>query len=166
GAGGQPRGVGRVLAVTHPVGRDVPGVADGQHVDVGGVTEGVDDLEGGGLLALEPEGVDRVDQGDRVVLGERPHDGQAVVEVAVHRHQGGPVDDRLGQFARGDLPGGQDDGAAQPGAGGVRGGGGGGVPGGGTHDELGVGGGHLRHGHGHAAVLEGAGGVGALDLDM
>src|SRR5690606_37335447 len=60
----------------------------------------------------------------------------------------------------------QDDGAAQPGAHRVGRRGGGGVAGGGADDHLGVGGGDLRHRHRHPAVLEGAGGVGALDLDV
>ena len=59
-------GVG-VLEVALPVRRDVAGVADRQHVHVGGVAEEVDDLERRGLLALEPHRVDRVDQRDRVV---------------------------------------------------------------------------------------------------
>ena len=56
-----------VLRVAQPVRRDVAGVADGQDVDVGGVAEEVDDLEGGGLLALEAHRVDRVHQRDGVV---------------------------------------------------------------------------------------------------
>ena len=59
-----------VLRVAHPVRRDVAGVADRQQVEVGGVAEEVDDLEGRGLLALEPDRVDRVDQRDRVVPGQ------------------------------------------------------------------------------------------------
>ena len=76
---------GRVVAEAHPVGADVAGVADrdGQHVRR--ATEVVADLEGGGLLALEAERVDRVDQGHRVVFlfGERAHDRERLVEVAV-----------------------------------------------------------------------------------
>ena len=64
-----------VLAVAQPVRRDVAGVADRQHVHVGGVAEEVDDLERRGLLALEPHRVDRVDQRDRVVA--RPARGRA-----------------------------------------------------------------------------------------
>ena len=39
-------------------------------VDVGRVAEGVDDLEGRGLLALDAGRVDLVDELDRVGLGE------------------------------------------------------------------------------------------------
>ena len=59
-----------VLRVAQPVRRDVAGVADRQQVVVGGVAEEVDDLERRGLLALEPDRVDRVDQRDRVVPGQ------------------------------------------------------------------------------------------------
>ena len=67
GAASRRRGV---LAVAPPVGGDVAGVADRQAVDVGRVAERVDDLERRGLLALDAGRVDRVDQLDRVGLGE------------------------------------------------------------------------------------------------
>ena len=56
-----------VLAVAHPVGGDVAGVADRQAVDVGRVAERRHDLERGRLLAVQPVDVDRVDQRHRVV---------------------------------------------------------------------------------------------------
>ena len=59
-----------VLGVTAPVGRDIPAVADRQDVQVRRVAEVVDDLEGRGLLPLDPDRVDRVDQGDRVGVGK------------------------------------------------------------------------------------------------
>ena len=59
-----------VLDVAHPVRGDVAGVADRQAVDVGRVAERLDDLERGGLLAVQPVEVDRVDQRHRVVLGQ------------------------------------------------------------------------------------------------
>ena len=77
-----------VLGVAAPVGRDVPGVADGQDVDVGGVPERVDDLEGRGLLTLDRGRVHRVDELDGVGLGELARDGEAVVEVALDLDEG------------------------------------------------------------------------------
>ena len=71
-----------VLGVAEPVRGDVAGVADRQQVVVGGVAEEVDDLERRGLLALEPDRVDRVDQGDREVPGQLLGEAEAVVEVA------------------------------------------------------------------------------------
>ena len=61
-----------------PVGADVAGVADRDGEDVGRPAEVVADLERAGLLALESERVDRVHEGDRMVvlLGERPDDAQ------------------------------------------------------------------------------------------
>ena len=92
-----------VLLVTLPVCGDVAGVADGQAVDVGSVAEGVDDLEGRRLLALDAGRVHRVDELDRVGLGELAGEGQAVVEVAVDLQQRRAVGDRLAQLAHRDL---------------------------------------------------------------
>ena len=74
----QPGGPARllVLEVALPVGGDVAGVAHRDAVDVGGVAERVDDLEGPGLLALDPVGVHRVDHGDRGPLAQLPDDGR------------------------------------------------------------------------------------------
>ena len=57
-----------------PVGGDVAGVADRDRQRPGRLAELLDDLEGGRLLALDPVGVDRVDELDRVLLGELADD--------------------------------------------------------------------------------------------
>ena len=68
-----------------PVGRDVAGVADGQAERVGGVAERVDDLEGGGLLALDAVRVDGVDERDRVLLGDPAGDaGRLAIMVNIN----------------------------------------------------------------------------------
>jgi hypothetical protein len=72
-------------------------------VEVGGVPEQVDDLEGSGLLALQPDRVDGVDERDGVVPGEPLGHLEAVVEVAAHHDDLGAVQDRLGHLAGGDL---------------------------------------------------------------
>src|SRR3712207_8845902 len=51
-------------------------------VDVGGVAEHVDDLERRGLLTLDAELVDAVDQAHRVVERQLAGQREAVVEVA------------------------------------------------------------------------------------
>ena len=102
GAPGGAAEVG-VLLVAEPVGRDVAGVADRQQVVVGGVAEEVADLEGRGLLALQPDRVDRVDQRDRVVAGQAAGDVEAVVEVAADHDDLRAVHDGLGHLAGGDL---------------------------------------------------------------
>ena len=112
------------------------------------------DLEGAGLLALDPELVDRVDQRDRVAGGEPADELQGDVEVAAQRDHPGTVHQRLGQLAGGDLAVGDDHRAAQPGPGGVGGRRGGGVAGGGAHDRPGALADGRRHRTGHAAVLE------------
>src|SRR5512135_1396719 len=155
-----------VLDVPPPVRGDVAGVADRQAVHVGRGAEGVDDLERGGLLPLDAQRVDRVDQRHRVVQGEVAGQGEAVVERAGHLQQRGAVHERLGELAECDLALGHEDCAGQPGPGGVRGGAGAGVAGGGADDCARV----LPEGpadrHRHPAVLERAGGVGALDLEV
>ena len=92
-----------VLAVAPPVRGDVAGVADRDAVDVGGAAERVADLERRGLLALDPERVDRVDQRDRVVDGQLLREFEAVVEVAVDLQQLGAVHERLRELAERDL---------------------------------------------------------------
>ena len=46
-----------VLVVTHPVSGDVTGVANREHVYIGGVTQGVYHLKSGGFLTLQTVGV-------------------------------------------------------------------------------------------------------------
>src|SRR5688500_3508335 len=77
-----------VLGEARTVGRDVAGVPDRQGQDVGRPAELVADLERGGLLALEPVLVDRVDERDGVVvlLRQRADDPQPRIEAAVDRH--------------------------------------------------------------------------------
>jgi hypothetical protein len=138
----------------------LPGVAHREHERVGRVAQRLADLEREGLLALEPVGVERVEQVDALLLhGELDHELHRVVEVAFDLRDLGAVGDRLREFAERDLPGGEEDERGQPGAGGVGGHGGGGVAGRGAADRAGAGG--FRHGDadGHAAVLEGAGRV-------
>ena len=100
----------------------LPALPTGQAVDVGRVAEDVDDLEGGGLLPLDPGRVDRVDQRDRVVLGQLAGEVEAVVEVAVDLQQLGAVHERLGQLAERDLALRHEHGADHPGPRGVGGG--------------------------------------------
>ena len=93
------------VAEPGPVGADVAGVADRDGQDVRRPAEVVADLERGGLLALEAERVDRVDEGHRVVvlLGERADDRERLVEVAVDGDDPGAGHQRLEQLARRDL---------------------------------------------------------------
>ena len=163
-----PRGeaVGGVLAVALPVGGDVAGVADRQAVDVGGVAERVDDLERRRLLALDAERVDAVDQAHRVVDRQLAGQREAVVEVALDLQQLGAVHERLGELAHRDLALRHEHGAGEPGAGGVGGGARAGVAGGGADDRLRALLDGLADRHRHAAVLERAGRVGALDLEV
>ena len=124
----------------------------------------VEDLERRGLLALQPERVDRVHERDRAPLRELAHELERLVEVAAQRDHARAVHQRLGELARGDLALGDDHDAGQPPARGVGGGARGGVAGRGADERLGA----LAHGRGdragHPAVLERAGRVGALDL--
>ena len=163
--GGEGRAA-RVFAVPHPVGGDVARVADGQDVDVGGVAQLVDDLEGGRLLALEPVGVDRVDERHGVGLGQLPDDAQAVVEIAVHGDERRAVDDRLRQLPRRDLARGQDDGRLQPGGHGIGRRRGRRVARRGACHDLDAGLQDAGDGRGHPPVFEGARGVRPFDFDV
>src|SRR4029078_2823684 len=81
----------RVLLITTPVRRDIPGVANGNHMQVGSIPQLVDHFEGGGFLTLDPVGIDRVYQRDRIDLDELAGEFQTVVEVAVDLHDLGTV---------------------------------------------------------------------------
>ena len=125
----------------------------------------LDHLEGGRLLALDPVRVDRVDELDRVLVGELADDRQRLVEVALQGDHAGAVHQRLDELADRDLALGDDDGAAHAGLGGVGGGAGGRVAGRGADHGLGAGALGARDGDRHPAVLEGARGVGPLELE-
>ena len=90
------------------------------------------------LLALQPVRVHRVDQGHRVLGGQLPGQFQAVVERAVHLEQPGPVHQRLGELADGDLAPRHQHRAGEPGPRRVGGGAGAGVAGRRADDRLGA----------------------------
>ena len=161
---GREAGVG-VLAVAQPVGRDVARVADRQDVHVGRLAERVDDLERCGLLTLQAHRVDRVDQRDGVLVGQGARQLQALVEAAAHLDDLGAVHDGLRHLAGGDLAVRDEHDRGESALGRVGGHGGRGVAGRGAHDGLRALAERDRHRGGHAAVLERAGRVAALDLE-
>ena len=132
----------------------------------GGPPELLADLEGGRLLPLDPIRVDGVDQLDRVALGQLADDPERVVEVAADRDHARAVHQRLGELADRDLALGDDHGPAQSGPGRVGGGACGRVAGRRADHGLGAVLDGARDGNGHPAVLERAGRVGALDLQI
>ncbi len=132
---------------------------------VGSVAQHVDHLEGAGLLALDAERVDRVDDRQRSPLTQLSDDPEGVVEVAADLEDAGAVDQGLGELAEGDVAVGDQHGAGEAGACRVGGGRGAGVAGAGAHHGLRPVLDGLGDGQGHAAVLERAGGVGPLDLE-
>ena len=101
-----------------------------------------------------------------ILGGQLPGQLQAVVEVAVHLQQLGPVHQRLGQLADGDLAAGHQHRAGEPGPGRVGGGARAGVAGRRADHRLGAGAGGHADRHRHAPVLERPGRVGALDLEV
>ena len=127
-----------VVVEAGPVGADVPRVPDRDREDLGGTAEIVADLEGAGLLALEPVRVDRVHDGDRVVvlLAEGADDVERLVEVPVDRDDPRADDERLEELAEGDLPLREDDDDLEARRRAVRGRGGRGVAGRGADDRL------------------------------
>ena len=162
-ARGATRGV--VLAKTLPVRGDVAGVADRQEQIVGGVAEGVDDLKGRGLLALQPVRVDRVHQGDGVPAGQVAHGLQRGVEAAFERDHLGAVHKRLRELVHGDLARGDDHDGADAHACGIGGHRCGCVASRSAHQNAAAGLERLRHRNHHAAVLERTGGIQALVLE-
>ena len=83
----------------------LPALPTGMQCDVGRVAEHVDDLERGGLLPLDAERVDRVD--DRRRRPRSPSSRtivERVVEVAADRHDPRAVDERLRELAQRDVP--------------------------------------------------------------
>jgi signal transduction histidine kinase len=117
------------------------------------------------LLALDPPGVDGVEEGDAEGVGGVADQPQAGVEVATDEEGGRPVGQGLGQLARGDLVRGDEHEGGQAGLGRVGGHGGRRVPGGGAGHGARPGPDGLGGGHGHAPVLERARGVLALVLE-
>ena len=132
----------------------------------GRLAELLDHLEGGRLLALYPVGVDRIDQLDRVLLGELADDRQGVVEVSLEGDDAGAVHERLGELADRDLALRDDHRAAQPGPGRVGGGAGRGVAGRGADHRLRPPALGPRDRDRHPPVLEASGRVRALELEM
>ena len=108
--------------------------------------------------------VDRVHEHDRVRVGELAHERERLVEVAGQRDHARAVDERLGHLALRDLAVGDDHRAGDARARGVRGGARGGVAGGGADHGLRAVAHRGRDRAGHAAVLERARRVGALEL--
>ena len=97
---------------------------------------------------------------------QRAHDAQRVVEVAVDRDDPGPGDERLEQLAERDLAPRQDHDDVEPGCRPVGRGRRGRVPGRGADHRSGTGLEGLCDRHDHAPVLERAGRVLALDLEV
>jgi hypothetical protein len=158
-------GIG-IAAEAAPVGGDVPGVADRQRQRVRGAPQRVHDLERGRLLPRQAIGVDRVDHDGEPLLSQSPHGGEGRVEVAVHHDETRAGRERLGELAAGDLAGRQDDVAGQARGRGIGGSRGGRVSGRGADDGARTLANGAVHGEHHAAILEGAGGIGALDLQV
>ncbi len=123
-------------------------------MQIGRVSEIVDYFERGGFLSGDAIWIDGVHDREIVARAEPAHDAQRVVEVAFDGDDFSAVRESLEQLAACDFSGGQDDGAANPGARGVGGGGRRGVSGGGAdHRERPAFDG-LRHGYCHSAILE------------
>ena len=155
-----------IFAVTHPVGRDIAGIAHWQAVKVRRPAQRLDDLEGRRFLALQPIRVDRVDQRDRRLSGDGLDQAHAVIEVALDLDHDRARDHGLGQLALGDLAARDHDKGRDAGPRRVSRGRGRGVAGGGADDGPGAGLHGLGDGHGHAAVLKRSSRIQALILDM
>ena len=103
--------------VALPIGSDVSCVAHGQGVNGRGLAERIHHLPYRGLLAFDPVRVDGIDQSRVMCRRQFQHETERIVEGSFHGHDGRPVDDRLGEFAMGDLSGREDHDGCDPGAG-------------------------------------------------
>src|SRR5207248_3325192 len=75
---------GRVIfLVAFPVGGDVAGVADRQEMKVGRIAELIADLESGGFLAFDADGIDAVDHFDFAGFAQFADDAQGGIEVSL-----------------------------------------------------------------------------------
>src|SRR5207237_6161968 len=97
-----------------PVGGDIAGVADWDEKGVGGVPEGLADLESRGLLTLETVWIDAVHERGLALIGERTDNRQRRIEGSAHRDHLGAVGDGLRQLAGRDLTGREYDRARHP----------------------------------------------------
>ena len=133
----------------------------------GRLAELLDDLERGRLLALDPVGVDRVDELDRVLArrarGRSAAHRRSCPRSAITR---APCISAWASLPIAILPSGHDHRAAHARPGRVGGGARRGVAGRGADHGLGAGALGARDGDGHAPVLEAAGRVGALELEQ
>ena len=135
-------------------------------MQIGCVAKLIDDLEGGGLLTLDAVGVDGVDEGDGMAVGELAGEGEGVVEGAVDGQDSRAMRDGLCELAFGDGAARNQDVDLESLAGGVSRGGGAGVAGGGAEHGFMAGLDGFGDGQDHAAILEGAGGIAGFELEV
>jgi hypothetical protein len=88
----------RVLLITTPVRRDIPGVANGMTC-TSGAPQLVDHFEGGRLLTLDPVGIDRVDERDGYSWASLRASSRQSSKLPSTCYDLGTVHDRLGQLA-------------------------------------------------------------------
>ena len=127
-----------------------------------GLAQSIQDFEGGRLLALDPDRIDGIHNFHAGESGHLADEVEGIVKISLNGQELGAVHKCLGQFAESDLSGRNDHGGTDPGPRGVGRSRGGGVAGAGTDHELGALRHGMGHGHGHAAILEGGGGVESL----
>ena len=93
-----------VLGVPAPVRRDIPGIADRQHVHSGRGPQLIAHLHGSSLLSFNPVRIDRVDELDLVGRRNVLHDSQRLVEVPLDLNDSRPVHHRLRELPESNLP--------------------------------------------------------------
>jgi hypothetical protein len=135
-------------------------------MDVGGIPQLLDNLEGGGLLSLDAVGIDRVDDCKVTGLSQLAHESQGVVKISPNGNDSRSIDIGLDHLASGDTSRRKKDGALHSGTCGIGGGGSGGIAGGGAEDGMGTLLGGLGDRHGHAPILERAGRIQSLVFDI
>ncbi len=61
-------------------------------------------LEGSRLLSFNSIRIERIHQGDGIILRDLPDDAQSLVEVSLNLDHLGTMEHRLGEFTQGNLP--------------------------------------------------------------
>ncbi len=143
----------------------MPALPTGRHSQIRRAAQPVTDLKRGRLLPFQPVRVERVDQRDRLLLGDLHHQREGIIERALHLHHLRAVGHRAGQFARRHFALRNQHDRAQPGSGSVGRSGSGRIAGGGADHRLHAAPGGFADRHGHATVFERTGGIHPLKFD-
>ncbi len=147
------------------MGGNIASIPHREGVIVRGVPQGLDDLEGRGLLALQAVGIDGIDQGNGGVGCHLLDDLHTRIKISADLQDHGAVHHGLGELTQGNLSLRDDHKGPHPRPRCIGRSCGRGIPGGSADDHLTSLFPGLGHGHGHTAILERTGGIETLKFE-